>query len=176
MNTNGFWCNCSTFHPPVKPQKHHHPRLTSINHPFSSLLWKQSESCLEAKTIRPALSQILLLSGLDPLKASPVFDAPPPKHTHKHSHQRFLSPLMVMLAGYRCWPVVLLFEMCSPRFSLQGNCDRLISPNAHSPGEIEKTISQLLWKTYSSAATHTRKLSIFENLLHWEPGLSGEKC
>lgn len=87
MKTNGFWCNCSTFHPPVKPQKHHHPQLTSINHPFSSLLWKQSESCLEAKTIRPALSQILLLSGLDPLKASPVFDASP-----HQTHTQTLTP------------------------------------------------------------------------------------
>lgn len=47
-----------------------------------------------------------------------------------------VSPrLMEMLASYRCWPVVPLFETCSPCFSLEGNGDRLISPDAHSPGK-----------------------------------------
>lgn len=63
--------------------------------------------------------------------------------------QVFLKPLSPLLPppasspvvswrcwpGYHCWPVVPLFEMCSPRLSLEGNGDGLISPDAHSPGK-----------------------------------------
>ncbi|KAK5889514.1 hypothetical protein CesoFtcFv8_015511 [Champsocephalus esox] len=49
---------------------------------------------------------------------------------------------MEMLAGYRCWPVSPLFEMCSPCFGLQGDGDRLISPDAHSPGKKRQRIER----------------------------------
>lgn len=109
------------------------------------------------KTITPALSQILQLSVWLPVKVSQVSDVSP------------LSPppprLTVMLAGYRCRPVVLQLEMCSPRLSLLGNCDRLISPHANSPEEeVEEILGWKLFQLLLSASSnnwnqmHTNKM------------------
>lgn len=95
-----------------------------------------------SKTITRALSQIGLPSASAPVKVCQVFHAPlhprPPHPSSTPPHPRQLPRLMEMLAAYRCWPVVLLFEMCSLYFSLEGNGDRLISPDAHSPGKKDK--------------------------------------
>lgn len=143
----------------MKPliQIHHHSLLSSINHLFflffpSALTTKWTS--FGSKTITRALSQIGLPSASVPVKVCQVFDASlpaPPQHI-----PRTPSRLMEMLAGYRCWPVVPLFEMCSLCFSLEGNGDRLISPDAHSPGKKEKKGKRRGWRG---------------SRLHWAPFL-----
>lgn len=127
----------------MKPliQIHHHSPLSSINHrpffffPLSSSLRQQSESRSGSKTITRALSQIGPPSASAPVKVCQIFDGSLPPSLPPPTPPPFLPRLMEMLAGYRCWPVVPLFEMCSPCFSLEGSGDRLISPDAHSPGK-----------------------------------------
>lgn len=100
---------------------------------------RESDSPPESKTITVAVSQAalpssrLLLSEFQLfLKLVSPLRAPP--------HPPAASPPTLAVSwrcwpGYRCWPVVPLFEMCSPRLSLEGSGDRLISPGAHSPGK-----------------------------------------
>lgn len=64
--------------------------------------------------------------------------SPSSPHPNHPSPPRFME----MLASYRSWPVVPLFEMCTLFFSLLGNGDRLISPDAHSPGKKGKNIKK----------------------------------
>lgn len=96
--------------------------LSSINHlHFFSALTTQWIS-FRSKTITPALSQIRLLSAFVPVKVCQVFDAsrsplpstPPHTPTHTHAHTQQPPPplrLMEMLAGYRCWPVVAVWDV-----------------------------------------------------------------
>ena len=123
---SGFWSV-------VKPLTRHHLLLSSINHLFSSPLWQQSDSCLDAKQLRWLCHRYSCwVPSFLWKKAKFLMRLPAFFHFHR------LSRLTETLASYRCWPVVLLFEMCSPCFCLHGDCDRLISPDAHSPGIKEK--------------------------------------
>lgn len=148
-----------------------------------------------SKTITRALSQIGLPSASAPVKVCQVFHAPlhprPPHPSSTPPHPRQLPRLMEMLAAYRCWPVVLLFEMCSLYFSLEGNGDRLISPDAHSPGKKDKkkkikkkrAREKRLKRFAASLSTflqswnpHWKKTVHFKNLLNPELSLHTKRC
>lgn len=157
--------------------------LRSINHLFFFFFLctdLRSDSRLETK----------LLLGLRHRQVCRV-----PRFLWKYA--RFLMPLsplpptstvsprlMEMLASYRCWPVVPLFETCSPCFSLEGNGDRLISPDAHSPGKKgEKKkggwrSSQLHWAPSSTAETHSgkKRKCPFHEFVLLELSLYSKKC
>lgn len=109
-----------------------HYLVPSVIFFFSSSALTTKWTLSGSKTITPALSQIRLPSASVAVKVCQVFDASLLAFPYLHH----LTRLTDMLAGYRCWPVVPLFEMCSLCFSLQGKCDSLISLDAHSPGKI----------------------------------------
>lgn len=146
-------------------QIHHHSLLSSINHLFFflPLLWQQSEPCLEAKQLRRLCHRYVCRVPRSLWKCAKfLMRLPASPHLHR------LARLTDMLAGYRCWPVVPLFEMCSLCFSLQGSCDRIISPDAHSPGKMCEKIRlkgfTASWGTFFHSWNLHRKKN--EDLLH----------
>lgn len=146
MEFSQTWLCCRWWVPPCfalqsaakPPASNSTPLFTTINHLFCFFffIWHTDWECFsfwKPKQLLGSVSHTGLLSARLLVKVCQVFLKP-------------LSPLLPAPAsspvvswrcwpGYRCWPVVPLFEMCSPRLSLEGNGDELISPEAHSPGK-----------------------------------------